>query len=223
MQRDSSPLPGELQIPMFRPDGEVYSYFGETTPARVRTIWQYWQNTKSRRALERAGYTQESIDFIETNILTPEDHAFIAETSRVTAEIYELVKPVYERLTNKPLGYEAFYLPLLSDSEIDASGDILPGASNMENMLKGGTIWGDPNFVAPASTKAASDKSASSPAPCSTTTAKPSLTSLVTASGTVATRFSPGNTSRGTPMRWGVGALSPVCMSVSSLNPEKNG
>lgn len=153
MQRDSSPLPGELQIPMFRPDGEVYSYFGETTPARVRTIWQYWQNTKSRRALERAGYTQESIDFIETNILTPEDHAFIAETSRITAEIYELVKPVYERLTNKPLGYEAFYLPLLSDSEIDASGDILPGASNMENMLKGGTIWGDPNFVAPASTK----------------------------------------------------------------------
>jgi hypothetical protein len=48
------------------------------------------------------------------------------------------------------------------------------------------------------------------------------LTSLVTASGTEATRFSPGKTSLGTPMRWGVTAVSPVCMNVSSLNPQKN-
>ncbi|NCD16511.1 MAG: hypothetical protein EOL91_04205 [Actinobacteria bacterium] len=153
MQRDSKNLPGDLRIPMFRPDGKIYAYLETTTPARARTIWQYWQNTKSQRALERAGYTQESIDFIETNILTPQDHAFMAETSRIMSEIYELVKPVYERLTNKPLGYEAFYLPLLSASDITASGDILPGASNMETMLKGGSIWGDPTFVAPASTK----------------------------------------------------------------------
>src|SRR5665647_1360161 len=57
-------------------------------------------------------------------------------------------------------------------------------------------------MVAPAARYASSEKFEASPAPDSTETANPSLISFSTTSGTVATRFSPGKTSRGTPMHW---------------------
>jgi len=54
---------------------------------------------------------------------------------------------------------------------------------------------------APAARKTSSATFAASPAPVSTRTAKPSLISFSTTSGTVATRFSPGAISFGTPIR----------------------
>src|SRR5690606_25790615 len=55
-------------------------------------------------------------------------------------------------------------------------------------------------IVAPAARNVSSLKFACSPAPDWTRTPKPSLTSRSTISGTVATRFSPGAVSAGTPM-----------------------
>src|SRR5688500_5602055 len=51
---------------------------------------------------------------------------------------------------------------------------------------------------------------AASPAPDSTMTEKPSFESFFTASGTVATRFSPGKTSLGTPITCAVMLFSIV-------------
>src|SRR6188768_4125037 len=62
---------------------------------------------------------------------------------------------------------------------------------------------------------------AASPAPDCTMTLKPSFASLPTASGTVATRFSPGNTSRGTPITCAM-CIFPVGVS-SILRPGRGG
>src|SRR2546430_4959504 len=59
--------------------------------------------------------------------------------------------------------------------------------------------------VAPQSAYAWSARLAPSPAPACTTTPQPTFTSFGTTSGTVATRFSPGKTSLGTPITWVMG------------------
>src|SRR6185437_1118486 len=48
--------------------------------------------------------------------------------------------------------------------------------------------------------KSVSENPAASPAPVSTVTSKPDLTSFEATSGVTATRFSPGTVSRGTPI-----------------------
>jgi len=72
--------------------------------------------------------------------------------------------------------------------------------------------WAEPAMEAPTARYASSLKLAESPAPDSTETVKPSLMSFSTTSGTVATRFSPGKISRGTPMRCAAPVDTSVCM-----------
>src|SRR5476649_2205751 len=62
---------------------------------------------------------------------------------------------------------------------------------------------------------------AASPAPDCTATAKPSLMSFWTTSGTVATRFSPGNTSFGIPIVCGMFVLPLDNNWRQSAKPER--
>jgi cyclic pyranopterin phosphate synthase len=72
---------------------------------------------------------------------------------------------------------------------------------------------------APADRYASSLICAASPAPASTATRKPCLISFSTTSGTVATRFSPGKTSRGTPINDGI-SCSPCFPATGRPEPE---
>src|SRR3954471_3925133 len=74
-----------------------------------------------------------------------------------------------------------------------------PGARTLKMMS---ASHGSETISAPAARYASSEKFAASPAPDSTATRKPSLTSFSTTSGTVATRFSPAAVSRGMPINW---------------------
>lgn len=140
VENDSRPLPEPMGLPLYNEAGGLRGIASQSISS-LRTVWTYWQNSKSRAALEKLGVTEESITYIEENILTESDYRFIDETQNIMYDLYTKVKPVYERLSQKPLGFEDFYLPLIVSTEGVEQGtdshliDILLGTKR-DNLRK---------------------------------------------------------------------------------------
>lgn len=153
MERDVAPLPEGLQVPLFdEVTGRQTGVIEDTTVADARTAWTYWQNEKAQKAMRKLGYTQESIDFIDTNILTSEDFAYINGLQEIMFQYYVKLKPVYERLTQKPLGFEEMYLPLLV-AEDGYSGEIQAASHMIDELLKINNIDMKLDYLEPSQTR----------------------------------------------------------------------
>lgn len=139
VENDSRPLPEPMGLPLY--SNEQLKGIAPQSVSSLRTVWTYWQNSKSRAALEELGVTEDSITYIEENVLTEADYAFINETQNIMYDLYTKVKPIYEQLSQKPLGFEDFYLPLVISMDSIEQGtdshliDVLLGTKK-DNLRK---------------------------------------------------------------------------------------
>ncbi|WP_218251643.1 hypothetical protein [Candidatus Magnetobacterium casense] len=92
---------------------------------QLRKKWMEWQRPAGRRTLiNKHGYTEDTIAEFE-KVMTAQDFEFVKEQFKLYDEAYNLMAPLYKKLTGKNLPYEEFYSHLFTFSNQDAGTSIV--------------------------------------------------------------------------------------------------